>query len=193
MLSSQHIRFFLAISILTTLLLALALTSKLGTSNVLANPQEERQLESVMPKHIPLLVNIRKEKEKQFKDLENERWTHDFELEVTNTGDKPIYEFYLMLVFDVKDGTGQNIEAPVYYGRAELGDHRVKAASEDVPLAPGASCILKLHSGQLGAWDHAKNNQDRPHPKKIQVRLEGLSFGDGNGYMGNDGILVPHR
>jgi hypothetical protein len=96
MLSSQHIRFFLAISILTTLLLALALTSKLGTSNVLANPQEERQLESVMPKHIPLLVNIRKEKEKQFKDLENERWTHDFELEVTNTGDKPI----LRILFD---------------------------------------------------------------------------------------------
>ncbi|MDX6444039.1 MAG: hypothetical protein QOH71_1113 [Blastocatellia bacterium] len=193
MLRAKHVRLLLAIAVLTTLLSALALTYKTSTPALAQSKQEERQLESIMPEHIPLRVKIRKEKEKEFRDLENERWAPDFELEVTNIGNKPIYEFYLMLVFDVKDKTGQIIMAPVYYGRTELGDHRVKATPDDIPLKPGESFFLKIHPGQLGAWDLAAKKGERPKPKKIQVRLDGLSFGDGSGYMGNDGILVPHK
>jgi hypothetical protein len=178
---------------LTTLLSALALTYKTNTPVSAQTKQNERQLESLMPERIPLRVKIKKEKEKEFRDLRNEGWARDFELEVTNTGTKPIYEFYFMLILDVKDNAGQNIQAPVYYGRTELGDHRVKATPEDVPLKPGESFVLKMHPAQLGAWDLAANKGERPKPKKIQVRLEGLSFGDGTGYMGNDGILVPHK
>src|SRR5689334_18813693 len=58
-------------------------------------PQEnERQLEDQIPKHIPIKIKIKKEKEAGFKDLNNERWAREFELEVTNTGTKPIYAFY---------------------------------------------------------------------------------------------------
>jgi hypothetical protein len=114
-------------------------------------------------------------------------------LEATNTGDKPIYAFYLLLILDVKDSSGQRVVAPVYYGRTELGDYRVKAIGDDVPLRPGESCFLKIHPGQLGAWDMIRKEEGRPHPKKIQVKLEGLSFGDSTSYMGNDGTLVPRK
>src|SRR6266481_5168307 len=75
--------------------------------------QEERVLESLIPKHVPLGIKIRKEKE--FKDLSNENWARDFELEVTNTGNKPIYSFYMLLKLDVTSAAGDQIVAPLYY------------------------------------------------------------------------------
>jgi hypothetical protein len=53
--------------------------------------KEERQLEDAIPKHVPIKVKIKAEKEKAFKDLHNEKWLRDLEIEVTNTGTKPIY------------------------------------------------------------------------------------------------------
>src|ERR1051326_2157628 len=95
----------------------------------------------------------RRRKKAGFKDIANEDWARDFEVEVTNIGDRPIYEFYLVLVLDVKDDSNQDVQAPLYYGRAELGDHRVHAKSTDVPLRPGESCFLKIHPSQVEAWD----------------------------------------
>lgn len=58
---------------------------------------EERVLEDTIPKHLPIKVKLKKEKEKAFKDAKNEKWLRDFELEVTNTGDKPIYFLHLSI------------------------------------------------------------------------------------------------
>jgi hypothetical protein len=179
---------FLAVAMLGSLLLAF--TSNSSTSSVLAQAQaEERQLHDEIPKHVPLRARIKKEKEKGFKDLKNEKWARELELEVTNVGDKSIYEFYLYLVFDVKDTSGQDKLAPVDYGRAELGDHRVRATPQDVPLKPGESCVLMINPGQLGGWEHSRDSE--PHPKKIRVVFELLSFGDGTGYIGPEGTAVP--
>src|SRR5437763_12472566 len=57
----------------------------------IAQSADERELEDTTPTHLPIKVKIKKEKEKAFKDLNNEHWARDLELEVTNTGDKPIY------------------------------------------------------------------------------------------------------
>jgi hypothetical protein len=51
---------------------------------------QERIFENKVPAHIPIKIKIRKEKEESFKDLKNEKWLGEFELEVTNTGDRPI-------------------------------------------------------------------------------------------------------
>jgi len=194
MIASKYVRFVLAATLLGSMLVVLGITCDFSTSDASTKAQqEERHLESLIPKHIPLGLKIRKEKEKEFKDLGNERWAHDFELEVTNTGDRPIYEFFLYLILDVKDSSGQNVMAPVYYGRAELGDHRVRATPEDVPLKPGQSCILKIHPGQLEAWDIIRREEGRPYPKKISVKFQLLSFGDGTGLVGPDGRAVPRR
>jgi hypothetical protein len=190
--SLKLIRLILAAAVCGSLILVLVLTFKPNTINVLAKTQQdERKLENEIPKHVPLRIKIRKEKE--FKDTKSENWAHDFELEVTNTGEKPIYEFYLDLILDVKDSTGQNVSAPVYYGRAELGDHRVKATERDLPLKPGESCVLKIHPGQLGAWDIIRRKESRPHPRTIRIKFVTLSFGDGTGLMGPDATPVPRK
>jgi hypothetical protein len=192
-MSPKYIRLLLATALLSAMLLTLAITCNLGTGGASVKAQEERQLENLMPKHIPLGVKIKKEKEKEFKDLNNEKWARDFELEVTNTGDKPIYAFYLLLTLDIKDQNYQDILAPVYYGRTELGDLRVKATTDDVPLNPKESIVLKLHPGMLDAWDIIKRKENWRLPKKIRIKLTGLNFGDGTGYMGNNGILLPRK
>src|SRR6185503_8515198 len=91
-------------------------------------PQEnERRLEDLIPKHVPIKIKIKKEKEAGFRDLNNEKWAREFELEVTNTGTKPIYSLDLYVVTDVKAAAGFRIVFPLSYGRAALGNLKTKA------------------------------------------------------------------
>src|SRR4029079_9406426 len=102
---------------------------------------KERVLEDKIPSHVPIKVKIKKEKEPAFKDLNNKKWAHDFELEVTNTGDKPIYSLSLMLVTDVKAAAGFSIVAPLSYGK--LGKLTDLASPDDVPIKPGETYVFR--------------------------------------------------
>ena len=155
--------------------------------------ENERQLEDSIPKHVPLKVKVKKEKEAGFKDLKNEQWAREFELEVTNTGTKPIYSLYLYVVTDIKAAAGFRIVFPLYYGRDELGDIRTRAEPTDIPIKPGESVSLKIHPGQLDAWDYARRNENRPFPKHLKVEFQFLSFGDGTGYAATDGQALPRK
>src|SRR5690348_5628513 len=95
--------------------------------------EEERELEDLIPKHVPIKIKIKKEKEAGFKDLKNEQWAREFELEVTNTGTKPIYSLYFHVWTEVKGRSGSRVMFPLYYGRDELGDIANKAEPTDVP------------------------------------------------------------
>lgn len=84
-------------------------------------PQEnERQVVDLIPKHVPIKIKIKKEKEAGFKDLSNEKWAREFELEVTNTGTKPIYYLYFHVMTDVKAAAGlsNNISVVLWKKRA---------------------------------------------------------------------------
>lgn len=194
MSSLQLNRLILSAAICSSLMIAVVLTFKTDTTKVSAKTQQdERKLEDEIPRHVPLRAKIKKEKEKEFKNLSNETWARDLELEVTNIGDKPIYEFYLLLVLDIKDASGQNVLAPVYFGRTELGDIRVRANRDDVPLKVGESVVLKIHPGQLEAWDIVKRKENWQLPRRIRVKFQHLSFGDGTGYSGDAGGALPRN
>jgi hypothetical protein len=179
---------------LVSLLVALTLTYNAGMTGVSAKmQQEERQLEISMPKHVPLRIRIREEKEKEFKDLNNENWARDFELEVTNIGTKPIYSLAFIVFLDVKAAEGFRIETHVSYGRVELSDHRIRATADDISIKPGESWALKIDPEQVQVWEKARREEGRPLPKKVQVRFQNLSFGDGTGLMGPAGTPVPRK
>src|ERR1700720_946686 len=149
-----------------------------------AQSSKERVLENTTAKDVPIKIKIKKEKEESFKDLKNDNWLRDFELELTNTGDKPIYFFYLTLVSDVTFG-GQPLVFPLTYGRPELGDIVTKAASDDIPIQPGETYVLKVRSGTVGAWERSIREQRFPQATRLQAVFQELSFGDGTGYFGN--------
>lgn len=144
---------------------------------------QERIFENKVPVHIPIKIKIKKEKEQSFKDLKNEKWLREFELEVTNTGDKPIYFLYIMLSTNVKDKEdGLELMYPLTYGRAELGDIVTKATRDDIPIKPGETQILSL--GEVPVWEQGVREKRWPQSTKFTAEIQSLSFGDGTGYFG---------
>jgi hypothetical protein len=157
------------------------MTASLRTSGTAA--LQERLFENKIPSHIPLKIKIKKEKEQSFKDLKNEKWLREFELELTNTGDKPIYFLYITMDTDVKfDRVGPEIVFPLTYGRAELGDIVTKASSDDVAIKPGETIILT--AGDATAWETGVRENRWPEATKFKAEIQILSFGDGTGYFG---------
>jgi hypothetical protein len=160
----------------------------------IAQSSEERELEDKIPKHLPIKVKIKKEKEKAFKDLKNEKWVRDLELEVTNTGDKPIYLLRFILVLpEITDETGRNVAFTLHYGRDELGDVITKAAPDDIPINPGETHVFKIYEGQVLGWESFARKQKKSPPKKIDLKFQMLSFGDGTGFIGTEGTAIPRR
>jgi len=145
---------------------------------------QERILDNGVRQHVPIKIKIKKEKEASFKDLKNEKWVREFELEVTNTGEKPIYYLYLDLVTDVKMA-GRPLVFSLQYGRAELGDLVSKALPDDIPIKPKETYIFTLHQGQIPAWEKSVREGRHADATKLHVALQALSFGDGTGYFGN--------
>jgi hypothetical protein len=145
-----------------------------------------------VPKHLPIKVKIKKEKEKAFKDLNNEKWVRDFQLEVTNTGDKPIY--FLSLIIDLPgitapDGIGMAFS--LHYGRTELANIETKAAPDDVPIKPGETYVFSLSDHEVDGWERFRQRENKPDAKKLILYFQILSFGDQTGFMRSDGISIP--
>ena len=155
---------------------------------------EEREIQDEIPKHVPIKVKIRSEKEKAFKDLKNEKWLRDLELEVTNTSDKPIYflEFWVVLP-EVISENGMNVGIPLRYGRSEFIDFKTLALPDDIPIQPGEKYIYKVPEKDQRGWEWHKARENRPDPTKIQIKFVQLSFGDGSGFNGIGAKAYPYK
>src|SRR5258708_10324358 len=126
----------------------------LGTS---AHAQGEREIEDRIPKHVPIKVKIKSEKEKAFKDLKNEKWHRDFELEVTNTSDKPIYYLELWLIMpEVISPDGNEMGFPLRYGRIEFVHFNTRPLPTDLPIHPRVSYIFKIPQNYQEGWTAEK-------------------------------------
>jgi hypothetical protein len=159
-----------------------------------AQSREERELDNTIPKHLPIKVKMKKEKEKAFKDLKNEKWLRDFELEVTNTGDKPIYYLSLLIVLPevtIPNGTDK-MGFGLHFGRRERYDIETKAEPDDVAIKPGETYVFTLSEIRVQNWERFRLRENKPDPKRLILKFQLLSFGDGTGFWGNDGMAVPH-
>ena len=170
----------LADALLLSVVGVLLIGSRLTSSSAAV---QERIFENKIPAHIPIKIKIKKEKEESFKDPNNDKWLREFELEVTNTGDKPIYFLYIVLGTNVKVDNGLEMVYPLTYGRAELGDIVTKATSDDIPIKPGET--IQLQIGEVPYWEKGVREKRWPESTKLTAVIQGLSFGDGTGYFGS--------
>ena len=153
--------------------------------------QQEREFEDKIPKHLPIKVKV-KNLEK-VKNLNNEKWLRDLEIEVTNTGDKPIYYLGLSIELpEVKGPKGHSIGYPLDYGRLDLSDFRNRAQAEDVPINPGGSYVFRVPENWVKGWEGFKIKEHQPDPRKVQIKFHILHFGDGTGFMTTGGLPVPN-
>jgi hypothetical protein len=137
---------------------------------------------------LPIKVKIKREKEKLFRDLNNENWARDFELEVKNIGDKPIYFLWLDLhVPDAKIANSYQVFS-IVYGRLALGDLSNRPTAEDVPIVPGETKILNFGDTEIRGWDEARAARLVPRSiRGAKLTFGDLSFGDGTGFEGTTG------
>lgn len=162
---------------------------KVTISTTAQSSQSKRQLDDRVPGHLPIKVKIKKEKQEGFQDLKNERWARDFELEVTNTGNRPIYALSLLwMLEEVKMPDGNPYGSTFRYGRSEfitVPGERPKP--EDIPIQPGETYVFKLSNSSVEGWENWAKKNHLSQPKSIQIFLNFICFGDGTGWEGPKG------
>jgi len=150
------------------------------------------QLENKLPKHLPIKAKIRSEKENAFKDLNNDRWYRDLEIEVKNTGERPIFSIVLILELPEIQPGGRGLVFDIRYGDHSIFDSsKGMATPGDIPINPGETHVFKISETEASAWDHGSKSW--PKPTKVVLQFEQLSFGDGTGFWGTAGAPWPNK
>ncbi|HEY0100295.1 MAG TPA: hypothetical protein VGB76_15200 [Pyrinomonadaceae bacterium] len=159
-----------------------------GIGNVSSTAQsspEARELEDKIPKHLPIKVKI--------KNLDKENWVREVEVEVKNTGDKPIYYLRFSLRMpEVLSETGSVVAVSFSYGRPAIGDFRNRPTAEDVPIQPGETYVMKVPENEMRGWESARKHYKWSEPKKFLIKFRKLHYGDGTGYGTSGGLPVPN-
>jgi hypothetical protein len=157
-------------------------------------PKEERTFEDKIPKHVPIKIKLKSEKEKAFKDLTNSEWERDFELEVTNTSDKPIYYMELWLVLpETYSENNVQLAFPLRYGRVDFIHFNTRPIATDVPIQPGETYTFTIPETWQRGWRQYKLRSNVPEPRKTKIDLVHMSFGDGTGFRGTGGEPYPFK
>jgi hypothetical protein len=175
------------------LLLSVAAVCGVGVvSSTAQSTKEEREIETRIATHLPIKVKIKKPD--KVKDLKNEEWIDDLEIEATNTGTKPIYYLYIafLLPDDVMVETGKGLIYQLRYGRIQLSDFNEPVRSDDMPILPGESAVLKVSDLSAKSWKALKAGGKVANPKKLRFWFQLLNHGDGTGFMGPDGLRLPN-
>jgi len=180
---------FSILAIFGALLLLLRMVS--GPSS--AQFSKERVIDNLVPKHVPIKIKIKEDKERALKDMNNDRWTSDLELEVTNTSDKPIYLLELWVEMpEIISENGHRVGFTLRYGRAAFVDFDARPIPDDKPIEPKETYVFKIEEKYQQSWAAYKAKNHKADPKRIEITFTQLSFGDGSGFNGSDAKPYPY-
>lgn len=143
-------------------------------------------MEDRVPNHLPIKIKV--------KNLQNEHWLRDLEIEVTNKATKPIYYLKISVSMpEITDG-GREMGYMLRYGRTALLDFTNPVLPDDVPIKPGETIVLKCPESDWRGWENYAVKHDLPklEPKKVKIMFHSLNFGDGTGFAGTRGTPMPN-
>ena len=183
-----------------TVFLLLSLVAFFGFAASGARPQQsgtassarnERDFENTIPEHVPIKVKLKSEK--SFKDLTNKGWARELELEVKNTGTKPIHYLYVILDMpDVLLEDGVPLSFRVSYGKSSLSEASPPLRPDETPIPPGESVTLKIQEKRWKAYEMIREEKERADPRRVRLELQILEYGDGTGFESIKGVpLLP--
>ena len=179
--------------VLMTIVLLSSITFAYGiASGVAQESKEEREVEDKIPKHLPIKVKIKKPE--KLKDLKKEEWLDNVEIEVTNTGKKPIYFLSIHLALpDVLAENGNHYVFLYHYGRISLTDFGEPVQPGDIPIQPGESVTINPPANHIEGWKRRRAEGEITNPKKLEFKFQEINHGDGTGFLGSDGTPIPIR
>ena len=171
---------------------SVVLLSVVGVVSSTAQTQdEERQVENRLPEHLPIKLKVKNPE--KVKDLKNQKWLGEIELEVKNVGTKPIYYILMTLVLPDVKVNGVTVGYRLRYGRSDFVDLFEPVRPEDVPLLPGESYVFKVEEKSVRGFEFGLSKGLIPDAKKTFVHLQMITFGDGTGLAGPDGMSLPNK
>jgi hypothetical protein len=160
-----------------------------STAQSTPDQQEERKFENTIPEHVPVKVKVKNEQ--SFKSLKNKNWARELEIEVKNTGSKPIYFMYMVIVMPEMIVNNHPAGFQVTYGRTELVRLTTPLNSDDVPILPGETTVLKISQSQVRGFEKTRDEEKRGDAKKVEFDLQLINFGDGTGVRSKLGRPYP--
>lgn len=170
----------LLISFLMVCLVGLASSAAQSAQETQEIPAVEgRELKNTVPAHVPITIKLKNEQ--RFQNMSNQNWARDLEIEVTNTGTKPIYYLNMMIIMPEIVISGGKFGIPLAYGRSELMHLENPLDPTDVPVRPGESIILKILEKRASRFPRWIEKEHREHPKQIELSFQLINFGDGTG------------
>ena len=154
---------------------------------------KKRSFESKIPAHVPLEVKIKKSKEDKVKDAGNRNWVRDFELEVTNTSDKPIYYLSLNIEMpDLKLESGVLASFHIAFGRVEFLDNLdARPRADDVSIGPKSSHTFVIEQDNMLGYEKWRSLGNKEDALRIAVSMNFIAYGDGTGYTSLGGVPFP--
>ena len=150
----------------------------------------EKIIEDQIPRHLPIKV--------EFRGLDKEPFLNNFEMVVTNTGSKPIYEMDFVLIFPQAkkpelDGTAS---IPLSFGDLRLVDFDEPLNDTNISLKPGETAVLKIEPKYAEGLQQLMRSigSDELDLRRGMLIFQSMNHGDGTGYFSNEGTdKVPHR
>jgi hypothetical protein len=151
----------------------------------------ERKFENTIPEHVPIKVKLKSER--SFKDLKNKGWARELELEVKNTGSKPIHYLYVILLMpDVLLEDGVPLSFRLSYGKSSLSEASTPLRPDETPIPPGESVTLKIQGKGWKAYEMRREEKKRADPRRVRLELQILDYGDGTGFESTQGApMLP--
>lgn len=152
-----------------------------------------RVIDNLVPKHVPIKIKIKEDKERALKDMNNDRWISDLELEVTNTSQKPIYLLELWVEMpEVISNNGRRVGFTLRFGRADFVNFDARPIPDDRPIQQNETQVFKIEESDQRGWAQYKTREHKADPRRIEITFTQLSFGDGSGFNGSDAKPYPY-
>ena len=152
---------------------------------------DEREFKNTVRAHVPIKVKLKNEQ--SFKKKENKNWARELEVEIKNTGAKPIYYLYVGLLMPDVIAMGYPLSLGVSYGRKELAFFETPLEPGDVPSLPGESCTLKFPENQVRGYEKWRDKENIADPKKVEFYMQIINYGGGTGFEATEGLPVSGR
>ncbi|HLL72149.1 MAG TPA: hypothetical protein VK363_11980 [Pyrinomonadaceae bacterium] len=176
----------LLVSFLTLCVVGIVSSTAQSTQD---DAEDERKFENTIPAHVPLKVKVKNEQ--SFKNMKNKNWARELEIEVKNTGNKPIYFMYMVIYLPDMIVNGNPAGFQVTYGRKELVRLTTLIEADDVPIQPGETATLRISEAQVRGFEKLIDEEKRVPPKKVEFDLQLINFGDGTGLRSKQGRPHP--
>jgi hypothetical protein len=177
-----------AVLLLSLVVITLGVASGGAQSQLDKTTPDERQISNTVPDHVPVRVKLKNEQ--SLKDKKNKNWAREMEIEVKNTGSKPIYFINVAIVMPEIVIDGGKFMLGTSYGRTKLKLPETPVEDSDVPIQPGESVTLKIRESEVRAFEHYRDEEKKwDDPKRIEIEVQIINFGDGTFMFGREGIL----